>query len=96
MTGSVNFAGQALLSAALNFSSGGGIDGLSSLAVGEGGLEVEGLFRAESDGIFEGSVTVAGAVMGRGPYMDSSDVRLKTDIEEISGREASSIVRKLR
>lgn len=96
VTGSVNFAGQALLSGALNFSAGGGIDGLSSLAIGKGGLEVEGSFRADSDGIFEGSVTVAGAVMGRGPYMDSSDVRLKTEIEEISGREASAIVRKLR
>lgn len=96
VTGSVNFAGQALLSAALNFSAGGGITGLSSLSIGEGGLQIEGPLKVDSDSMFEGSVTVAGAVMGRGPYMDSSDARLKAEIEDISGVDAVDIVRRLR
>lgn len=96
VTGRVNFAGQALLSPGLNFSGGGGISGLSSLSVGEGGVIVEGVLMAASDVIVEGSVTVAGAVMGRGPYMDSSDIRLKAEIEDIPSEDASEIIRRLR
>ncbi|CAN0343780.1 unnamed protein product, partial [Laminaria digitata] len=59
-------------------------------------LEVSGVLAAASDVIVEGSVTVAGAVMGRGPYMDTSDSRVKEHVRSISGVEASSVVRELR
>lgn len=96
MTGTVDFGGQALLSPALDFSGGGGVNGLSSLSVGNAGLDVSGVLTAASDVVVEGSVTVAGAVMGRGPYMDTSDSRLKEHVQTISGVEASSVVRELR
>lgn len=96
VVGPVNFAGQSLSSPALNFSAGGGVEGLSSLSIGEGGLAVGGVLEAATDVVIEGSVTVAGAVMGRGPYMDTSDGRLKTNVRAISGAQASSLVKELR
>eukprot|EP00903_Cladosiphon_okamuranus_P017553 g16167.t1 len=96
VTGTVDFAGHELVSPALNFTAGGGVAGLSSLFVGDEGLDVSGVLSAASDVMVEGSVTVAGAVMGRGPYMDTSDVRLKTEVREISAVYASAVVKGLR
>ena len=84
------------MSPALDFSAGGGVNGLSSLSVGGAGLDVSGVLTAASDVIVEGSVTVAGAVMGRGPYMDTSDSRMKENVRSISAVEASSAIRRLR
>lgn len=92
----MNFGDNVVLSPTLDFSAGGGVNGLSTLSVGSGGIEVTGLLQTASDMIVDGSITVSGAVMGRGPYMDTSDGRLKTDVKEISGTEASSVVRALR
>lgn len=96
VTGTVDFDGHALVSPALNFTGGGEVAGLSSLSVGDAGLEVSGVLSAASDVMVEGSVTVAGAVMGRGPYMDTSDARLKTEVKEISAVDASAVVKSLR
>lgn len=96
VTGTVDFDGHALVSPALNFTAGGGVAGLSSLSVGDAGLDVSGVLSAASDVMVEGSVTVAGAVMGRGPYMDTSDARMKTEVREISAVDASAVVRGLR
>lgn len=54
------------------------------------------MLSAASDVMVEGSVTVAGAVMGRGPYMDTSDARLKTEVREVSAVDASTVVKGLR
>lgn len=75
---------------------GGGVAGLTSLSVGGGGLDVSGVLSAASDVMVEGSVTVAGAVMGRGPYMDTSDARMKVEVREISPVDASAVVKGLR
>lgn len=96
VTGTVDFDGHELLSPSINFSTGGGVNGLHELSVGDAGLKVSGMIHAVSDVVVEGSVTVAGAVMGRGPYMDTSDGRLKTNVKEISATEASSVVQGLR
>lgn len=72
------------------------MEGLSSLSIGDGGLELSGVLEAASDVVIDGSVTVAGAVMGRGPYMDTSDGRLKTSVRTISSAEASLLVKELR
>lgn len=96
MTGTVDFGGQALESPAINFTAGGGITGLTSLSVGDTGLDVTGTLSAASDVIVEGSVTVAGAVMGRGPYMDTSDERMKVGVEDISAADALAVVKGLR
>lgn len=55
-----------------------------------------GTLSAASDVIVEGSVTVAGAVMGRGPYMDTSDARMKVGVEDISVADAFAVVKGLR
>lgn len=96
MVGDVDFAGRALLSPTLDFSSGGRISGLAQLKVGEGGLEIDGMLHAASNMGVEGSVTVSGSVMGHGPYMDISDGRLKTDVRDLSTIEAFSAVKGLR
>lgn len=96
ITGTVDFDGHALLSPALNFTEGGEVAGLASLSVGDGGLGVSGVLSAASDVMVEGSVTVAGAVMGRGPYMDTSDARLKHEVREIPPVDASLVVKSLR
>lgn len=57
---------------------------------------MEGVFHGASDAFIDGTMTVGGAVMGRGPYMDSSDARLKRDVREISSSDALAIVRELR
>lgn len=54
------------------------------------------MLSAASDVMVEGSVTVAGAVMGRGPYMDTSDARVKMEVREISAVDASAVVKGLR
>ena len=72
------------------------MDGLSYLSVGVAGLDVSGVITAASDMIVEGSVTVGGAVMGRGPYMDTSDSRMKENVRTIPSVDASSAVRRLR
>lgn len=96
MVGDVDFAGRALLSPTLDFSSGGSISGLARLRVGEGGLEIDGTLHAASNVAIEGSVTVSGSVMGHGPYMDISDGRLKSDVRDLSAIEAFSAVKALR
>ncbi len=35
--------------------------------------------------VIDGSVTVHGTVVGSGPYVDSSDARLKRDVRSITG-----------
>ncbi|CAM9201060.1 unnamed protein product [Hapterophycus canaliculatus] len=96
VTGTVDFGGEEVLSPTLNFSAGGGISGLGSLSVGTEGIDVSGVLSAASDVIIEGSVTVGGAVMGRGPYMDTSDARMKLEVRDISAAEAAVIVKGLR
>lgn len=96
VTGTVDFAGQELISPNINLTVGGGVHGMSSLSVGEGGLNVGGMIQAASEVMIEGSLTVAGAVLGRGPYMDTSDRRLKKDVEGISAVHAAFVVRRLR
>jgi hypothetical protein len=38
-----------------------------------------------SNVVIDGSVTVHGTVVGSGPYVDSSDARLKRDVRSITG-----------
>ncbi len=47
-----------------------------------------------SDVVIDGSVTVHGTVVGSGPYVDSSDARLKKDVHCITG--ALNTVQQLR
>lgn len=96
VTGTVDFGGEEVLSPSLNFSAGGGISGLAALSVGTEGIDVSGVLSAASDVIVEGSVTVGGAVMGRGPYMDTSDARMKAEVRDISAADAAAIVKGLR
>ncbi|CAM9167242.1 unnamed protein product [Ectocarpus sp. 12 AP-2014] len=96
VTGTVDFGGEALLSPGLNFTMGGGVSGLPSLSVGDGGLSVDGVLSTASDVMIEGTVTVSGAVMGRGPYMDTSDARMKMEVEDISASDAMAIMKGLR
>jgi len=44
----------------------------------------------------EGSLNVHGSVVGSGPYMDSSDIRFKTNIKNITGLDALTAVIQLR
>ncbi len=44
----------------------------------------------------EGSLNVHGSVVGSGPYMDSSDVRFKTNITNITSQDALIVVDQLR
>lgn len=72
------------------------MSGLSTLSVGDGGLSVDGVLSTASDVMIEGSVTVSGAVMGRGPYMDTSDARMKMEVKDISASDAMDIMKGLR
>ena len=44
----------------------------------------------------EGSLNVHGSVVGSGPYMDSSDIRFKTNITNITSQDALSVIDQLR
>ena len=57
-------------------------------------LTVRGQAEFLSDVVIDGSVTVHGTVIGSGPYVDSSDVRFKTNITQLQG--ALKIVGKLK
>ncbi|CAM9517815.1 unnamed protein product [Phaeothamnion confervicola] len=75
---------------------GGTIDGLERLAVGAGGVDLAGGIRAAGDVSVKGSLAVEGVVVGSGPYVDSSDARLKTAVEPLGGATALRAVRALR
>ncbi|GMF18465.1 unnamed protein product [Phytophthora fragariaefolia] len=57
-------------------------------------VEVQGELFVEDEAFFGASVTVDGQVMGSGAYVDASDERFKTDVQDISN--ASEIVSQLR
>lgn len=58
---------------------------LKSDAEIEGSLYINGETTLSSDASISGTLTVYGAVMGSGPYIDSSDERYKTNIKPVTG-----------
>ena len=48
-----------------------------------GGVDVAGDLNVEGNVLFHSGLSVAGSVLGTGPYIDASDVRLKTNIESV-------------
>eukprot|EP01039_Chlorochromonas_danica_P010844 gene10844-12054_t len=56
-----------------------------SMSITTDTLLVQGMSEVKGDSIFGGSITVRGSVVGSGPYVDSSDRRLKTDIKPLHG-----------
>ena len=48
-----------------------------------GGVDVSGELNVEGSVLFHSGLSVAGSVLGTGPYIDASDVRLKTNIESV-------------
>mmetsp|Transcript_1119 Transcript_1119/g.3160 ORF Transcript_1119/g.3160 Transcript_1119/m.3160 type:complete len:489 (-) Transcript_1119:1466-2932(-) len=61
---------------------GGTLNQVESMTVA-GGVDVVGDLNVEGDVLFHGGLSVAGSVLGTGPYIDVSDVRLKTNIESV-------------
>jgi len=61
---------------------GGTLDRIESMAVA-GDANVAGDLNVEGDVLFHSGLSVAGSVLGTGPYIDVSDVRLKTNIESV-------------
>ena len=59
---------------------GGTLNQIESMTVA-GDVDVAGDLNVEGDVLFHGGLSVAGSVLGTGPYIDVSDVRLKTNIE---------------
>lgn len=66
----------------------------SANSVSTNTLSVREMAEFLSDVVVDGSLTVHGAVVGSGPYVDSSDLRLKKDVKNISS--ALDTVSKLR
>jgi hypothetical protein len=69
---------------------------------GEAGLKVDAgayvgeMLHVGGEMLVDGGVTSGGSVSGAGPYTDSSDRRLKTNVTAVGGREALKMVMALR
>lgn len=61
---------------------GGSVTGVQEVA-SEGGLSCKGDLDVGEDGSVGGTLVVGGTVMGSGPYVDSSDARLKTSVVDL-------------
>lgn len=61
---------------------GGTLDQIEAATVA-GGVDVAGDLNVEGNVLFHSGLSVAGSVLGTGPYIDASDVRLKTNIESV-------------
>jgi len=91
VNGPVNFKNNELTNVLI---SSGKITGLEELKAAA--AHVGGALTADGDAYFGGAVTVAGAVIGSGPYIDSSDRRFKRDLAPVEGAAALAAVRRLR
>lgn len=60
-----------------------------------GSLTVKENFEVLTSGYFGGSLSVEGTVIGSGPYVDSSDKKLKKDIKEIQPKESLELINSL-
>lgn len=58
---------------------------IDAISVNTAHLVVQGRSEVQGDGMYGGTLTVRGAVVGSGPYVDSSDRRLKTNIQPLKG-----------
>ena len=56
----------------------------NAISVSTATLSVSEIAEFLSDVVIDGTVTVHGSVVGSGPYVDSSDARLKQDVVNIT------------
>ena len=96
ITGTLNFEntaqGQGRITNA--FIEGGSISGVQTLHV-DGEAKIGGGVNINGEAFIDGGLTVSGSVLGSGPYIDMSDVRLKKSIEKIPEGSALKGITKL-
>ena len=73
---------------------GGTMKGVEELSV-VGHVKFQSGLSVQEDTYIDGSLTVGGSVLGSGPYVDVSDARLKTNINEISSNDIMDRMRLL-